>query len=150
LDAGYVNYAWLPATYLNNSNIPNPVFRSSNDMDYILVRMDPNSGCKIFDSYHIDVSTDVFVVVPKAFTPNNDNLNDILKIEYGAGVKTLNRFIIFNRFGKVVFETNDITKGWDGRINGFDQEMDAYTYYIDCVTYKNMPIKKTGSFILLR
>jgi gliding motility-associated-like protein len=150
LDVGYVNYAWLPATYLNNSSIPNPVFRSSNDMDYILVRMDPNSGCKIFDTYHIDVSTDVFVVVPKAFTPNNDNLNDILKIEYGAGVKTLNRFVIFNRFGKVVFETNDITKGWDGRINGFDQEMDAYTYYIDCVTYKDMPIKKTGSFILLR
>ena len=150
VDIGYVNYTWLPAINLNNSNIPNPIFRGSSSIDYILLRTNPTTGCKIFDTYHIDVSTDVFVVIPKAFTPNHDNLNDLLKIEYGAGVKMLNRFVIFNRFGKVVFETNDITKGWDGRINGFDQEMDAYTYYIDCVSYKDMPIKKTGSFILLR
>jgi gliding motility-associated-like protein len=98
----------------------------------------------------LDVSTDVVLSVPKAFTPNNDNLNDILKIEYGAGIKTLNRFVIFNRYGRIVFQTNDITKGWDGRVNGYDQEMDAYTYLIDYTTYQDKLMKKTGSVILLR
>ena len=150
IDSGYINYTWIPAKYLSNPNIKNPIFKGSNDIDYVLLRMDPNTGCKIFDLYHLDVSTDVVLSVPKAFTPNHDNLNDILKIEYGAGVKILNRFVIFNRYGRIVFETNDISKGWDGKVNGYDQEMDAYTYFIDCITYKDLPIKKTGSFILLR
>ena len=150
IDSGYINYTWSPQRNLSNPYIPNPVFRGNNNMDYTLLRMNPNTGCKIYDNYHLEVSNDLFVIVPKAFTPNNDNLNDQIKIEYGAGVKTLNRFVIFNRFGKIVFETNDISQGWDGRVNGFDQEMDAYTYFIDFVTYKDIPIKKTGSFILLR
>jgi gliding motility-associated-like protein len=150
IDSGYINYTWSPARYLSNPNRINPTFRGSSDIDYILLRTDPTTGCNIYDKYHLDVSTDVVLSVPKAFTPNYDNLNDILKIEYGAGVKMLNRFVIFNRYGKVVFQTNDITKGWDGKINGVEQEMDAYTYFIDCVTYKDLPLKKTGSFILLR
>lgn len=150
IDASYTNYVWSPTRFLNNPNIENPIFRGSTDIDYILLRMNPINGCKIFDVYHMDVSTDVVLSVPKAFTPNHDNLNDILKIEYGAGVKTLNRFIIFNRYGRIVFQTSDITKGWDGKVNGYDQEMDAYTYFIDCITYKDLPLKKTGSFILLR
>ncbi|MEN9701777.1 MAG: hypothetical protein RIR55_1103 [Bacteroidota bacterium] len=150
IDSGYVNYTWTPARYLNNPNMMNPTFRGSNNIEYVLLRMDPTTGCRIFDLYHLDVSTDVVLSVPKAFTPNHDNLNDILKIEYGAGVKALNRFVIFNRYGRIVFETNDITKGWDGKVNGYDQEMDAYSYFIDCITYKDLPLKKTGSFVLLR
>ena len=150
VEPNYTNYIWTPARFLNNPNIASPIFRGTENIDYILQRQDPNTGCKIFDIYHFDVSTDVVVAVPKAFTPNHDNLNDKLKIEYGAGVKQLNRFVIFNRYGKIVFETNDITKGWDGTYNGFDQEMDAYTYFIDCISYKDISIKKTGSFILLR
>ena len=102
------------------------------------------------DIYYIDVSNTIVVAIPKAFTPNRDNLNDVLKIEYGAGLKTFNFFRIFNRFGKIVFQTNRLTDSWDGKFNGIDQEMDAYTYLIDYVTYKDEHITKTGSFILLR
>lgn len=150
IDPGYINYKWTPSNFLNNPDIMNPIFKGYNDIDYILLRKNPLTGCKIFDTYHLDVSNDVVLSVPKAFTPNQDHLNDILKIEYGAGIKTLKQFVIFNRYGKIVFQTNDITKGWDGKVNGLDQEMDAYTYFIDCITYKDLPIKKTGSFILLR
>ena len=73
-----------------------------------------------------------------------------LKIEYGAGLKTFNFLRIFNRFGKIVFQTNRLTDSWDGKYNGLDQEMDAYTYLIDYVTYKDEHITKTGSFLLLR
>ena len=150
IDSGYVQYNWLPAFNLSNSFISNPIFRGHDNIEYTLVRIDPNTGCKIFDTYKMDVSNKVVVSIPKAFTPNGDNLNDFLKIEYGAGVSVLNTFSIFNRFGKMVFQSNDITKGWDGKFNGIDQDMDAYTYYISYVTYKGVSMSKSGSFILLR
>lgn len=150
LATGYSQYTWIPAFNLNNPNIQNPIFNGASDINYTLQIMNPLTGCKILDVYKLDVSTDVVVNLPKAFTPNRDNLNDLIKIEYGAGVKALKTFTIYNRFGKIVFQTNDITKGWDGRYNGYDQEMDGYTYLIDYVTYKDIPMRKTGSFILMR
>ncbi len=150
IDAGYTQYTWMPGFNLSNPNIANPIFRGNQSIDYILMRVDPNTGCKIYDTYIMDVSNNVVVAIPKAFTPNGDNLNDVLKIEYGAGVSALNTFSIYNRFGKMVFQTNDITRGWDGKFNGIDQDMDAYTYYIDYVTYKGANMRKSGSFILLR
>jgi gliding motility-associated-like protein len=150
IDSGYIQYKWAPSFNLSNPLIPNPLFRANRSIEYVLNRVDPVSGCFINDIYYIDVSTAIVVTIPKAFTPNRDNLNDVLKIEYGAGLKTFNFLRIFNRFGKIVFQTNRLTDSWDGRFNGLDQEMDAYTYVIDYVTYKDEHITKTGSFILLR
>jgi gliding motility-associated-like protein len=150
IDSGYIQYKWAPSFNLSNPLIPNPLFRANRSIEYVLNRVDPVSGCFINDIYYIDVSTAIVVTIPKAFTPNRDNLNDVLKIEYGAGLKTFNFLRIFNRFGKIVFQTNRVTDSWDGRFNGLDQEMDAYTYVIDYVTYKDEHITKTGSFILLR
>ncbi len=150
IDSGYIQYKWTPSFNLSNPLIPNPLFRANRSIEYVLNRVDPVTGCFINDIYYIDVSNAIVVSIPKAFTPNRDNLNDFLKIEYGAGLKTFNFLRIFNRFGKIVFQTNRITDSWDGRFNGLDQEMDAYTYLIDYVTYKDEHITKTGSFILLR
>ena len=150
LNPNYTQYTWMPAFNLSNPNIPNPIFNGSRNTEYTLQIVDPLTGCKILDIYKLEVSNDIVVAVPKAFTPNHDNLNDVIKIEYGAGVKLLKTFTIFNRFGKIVFQTNDITKGWDGMYNGYEQEMDAYSYLIDYVTFKDVSMRKTGSFILMR
>ena len=150
VDSGYIQYKWSPSFNLSNALIPNPMFRANSSIEYTLKRVDPVTECFINDIYYIDVSTAIVVSIPKAFTPNRDNLNDVLKIEYGAGVKTFNYLRIFNRFGKIVFQTNRLNEYWDGKFNGLDQEMDAYTYLIDYVTYKDEHITKTGSFLLLR
>jgi gliding motility-associated-like protein len=150
IDSGYIQYRWSPSFNLSNPFIPKPMFRANSSIEYTLKRVDPVTECFINDIYFIDVSTAIVVSIPKAFTPNRDNLNDVLKIEYGAGLKTFNFLRIFNRFGKIVFQTNRLTDSWDGKYNGLDQEMDAYTYLIDYVTYKDEHITKTGSFLLLR
>lgn len=150
IDSGYTQYAWSPGIYLSNPNIVHPVFTAVRSTDYILTRTDTASHCQIEDKYHIIVSSDVVVVIPKAFTPNNDGLNDVLKIEYGAGLSQFNFLKIFNRWGRLVFESNDLNASWDGKVNGRDQDTDAYTYLIDYITYKNEHITKTGSVILLR
>jgi gliding motility-associated-like protein len=150
VDSGYSLYRWDPATYLSNAIIPNPYFRSSKSIQYILNRIDPVTGCVVKDIYTMEVSPDVVISIPKAFTPNGDNLNDLLRIQYGAGLKTFNVLKIFNRFGKIIFQTTNINEGWDGKFIGVDQEMDAYTYFIDYITYKDEHSTKTGSVILLR
>ena len=150
LDSGYTNYQWSPGIFLSNPNIAYPIFNANRSVDYLLTRTDTVSYCQIEDQYHIIVSDEVVVAIPKAFTPNNDGLNDLLKVEYGAGLKQFNFIKIFNRWGKLVYESNNIYNGWDGKFNGVDQEMDAYSYLIDYITYKNERISKTGSVILLR
>ncbi|NBT07958.1 MAG: PKD domain-containing protein [Chitinophagia bacterium] len=149
-DPGYTQFAWNPSTYLDNPSIEHPLFRSNKSINYTLTRTEVLTACKVEDIYKMDVSDLVVVSIPKAFTPNNDNLNDILKIEYGAGLKTFHFLKIFNRWGNIVFQTTNLNQGWDGNYNGIPQEMDAYTYFMSYITYKDEPVSKTGSFILLR
>jgi gliding motility-associated-like protein len=59
--------------------------------------------------------------VPSGFTPNNDGKNDVLKPILGGKVKVY-KFQIFNRWGQLVFETSDPSKGWDGRFGGMPQD----------------------------
>ena len=149
-DPGYTQYEWYPNTYLSNASIEHPVFNGNKSITYTLTRSDVTTACKVDDIYKMDVSNDVVISLPKAFTPNGDNLNDILKIEYGAGLKTFNFLKIFNRWGNIVFQTTNVSQGWDGLTNGVPQEMDAYTYFISYTTYQDQPVSKTGSFILIR
>ena len=149
-DSGYIQYNWSPGTYLSTIFYKNPVFNGDKTIDYILTRTDTLSHCQIEDTYHIIVSNDVVLSVPKAFTPNNDGLNDVLKLEYGAGLKTFNYFKLFNRWGKLIFETSNVNGTWDGKFNGREQDVDAYTYLLDYVTFKDEHVTKTGSVILLR
>ena len=156
MDPGYVMYKWSPGTYLSNNNIPNPIFKGDKSIDYTLTRTDTVTSCNVTDEYEIIVTTDVYVNLPNAFTPNNDGLNDKLKVQYSPGVTGAFNFKIFNRWGQIVFQTNDISIGWDGRNQkGVMQEMDGYSYLLE-YHYKNyktgqdVPVNKTGSFILMR
>ena len=155
-DPGYVQYKWNPDIFLDNPNKPNPIFNGDKSTDYTLTRTDTISSCSVTDEYEIIVSTEVYANVPNAFTPNNDGLNDVLKVEYSAGVGADFNFRIFNRWGKLMFQTNDKNKGWDGRDpSGILQEMDGYSYfleynYIDPLTSELKISKKTGSVILFR
>jgi len=156
IDPGYVRYQWNPSIYLSSNHIPNPNFKGEKSVDYTLTRTDTVTSCSVTDEYEIVVSTDVYVNLPNAFTPNNDGLNDKLKVEYSAGVTGAFSFKIFNRWGQLVFQSNDINNGWDGRNQkGVMQEVDGYTYLLE-YHYKNyktgqeIPMSKTGTFILMR
>ena len=68
--------------------------------------------------------------MPDAFSPNGDSKNDTYRmVEYGGGV-ILGDFRIYNRWGQEVFRTQDITKGWDGKFKGTDQDQGTYNYLI--------------------
>ena len=131
-DPGYVMYKWSPSININNAFIPDPIFNGDRYTEYSLTRTDTVSSCAVIDEYEIVVTREVFVKVPNAFTPNNDGLNDVLKVEHSIGVLPDGfDFKIYNRWGKLMFHQQDINIGWDGRdANGVLQEMDGYNYVL--------------------
>ena len=86
--------------------------------------------------------------VPNAFTP--DGLNSIFKPIGVFTEKDNYRFIIYNRWGQIVFETMDYNQGWDGKYNGKPAEFGAYTYYIHITNAFDKTFIKRGVVMLIR
>src|SRR5690606_20332062 len=61
--------------------------------------------------------TDEGVWVPSVFTPNGDGVNDYIRPIINGNFK-LQYFTIYNRWGNLVYTTNDANQGWDGRLKG--------------------------------
>ena len=90
-------------------------------------------GCVITDSLAINVSNCRCIIdFPNAFTPNNDNINDIFSPVYteGCPFRTYN-MKIFSRWGELIFESNNIENGWDGTYRGQALPSDVYVYLIN-------------------
>lgn len=89
-------------------------------------------------------------IVPSAFSPNNDGLNDYLNIIAKSSLKGLNYFKIFNRYGVLVYDTKEIKYGWDGRLNGVMQEADVYYWIAEYTTIDGETIKTSGQSVLIK
>ena len=141
-------YEWSPITGLNNPFIGNPVTVLRNDITYTVKVTDIN-GCFALDDIFVKVYANNDVLVPNSFTPNGDGLNDILK-PLGFGLKKIEYFKIFNRYGQLVFETNILDKGWDGTFKGKLQPLGAYTFMVKAINYRDRPVAHTGTVLLIR
>jgi gliding motility-associated-like protein len=96
----------------------------------------------------IQTLIDAAVDVPNAFTPLSSDGNNIVYVR-GFGITKM-RFIIWNRWGQKVFETNTKRQGWDGKYNGVVQPMDVYAYTLDIEFFDGKKITKTGDITLIR
>jgi gliding motility-associated-like protein len=77
----------------------------------------------------INVTFDNCIYVPNAFSPNGDDQNDIFYVRgYKSGYF---HFIIYDRWGAIVFETENPLNGWDGKIKGTPAEAAVYFYYVE-------------------
>ena len=100
-------------------------------------------------SVTIKVADDAQVYVPTAFTPNRDGKNDVLK-PLVIGIFKLEHFTIYDRWGGVVFRSNDLTKGWDGFIKGAEAPIGVYVWMLAGMDYKGNRMQQKGSFTLMR
>ena len=87
--------------------------------------------------------------VPKAFTPNDDNINDVVYVR-GFGIKELYEFAIFNRWGEEVFISNDIRFGWNGEYKGKVQNDETYIYRAKVLFWNGETAAKTGYITILK
>jgi gliding motility-associated-like protein len=86
--------------------------------------------------------------VPNTFTPNGDGNNDIF-YGYGTNVNTY-RMRIFNQWGKIIFESLDVLKGWDGSSRGVDQPTGIYVYLIDVKYHSGVSKVYKGTVAVVR
>ena len=87
--------------------------------------------------------------VPSGFTPNGDSKNDVLRA-IPVGMKQLNYFRVYNRWGQLVFSTNSERKGWDGKISGALQPTGTYVWIAEGLDYRGMKLFRKGVTTLIR
>ena len=101
-----------------------------------------------FNTDTLGLVLDCELYIPTAFSPNNDDSNDFFGL-LPINISTLS-MRIFNRWGELIYETNDINKGWDGTYKGQPCQMDNYIYYATGIKKDNKSFSIKGSFLLLR
>jgi gliding motility-associated-like protein len=147
---GSTNYLWTPVTqWLNNPFIADPISTPQDNIEYV-VRVSNSIGCFDTDTINVryyKVEPDFYI--PNAFTPNGDGLNDVIK-PIAIGMKTIDKFIVLNRWGQTMFSTTRTGKGWDGKINGITQTTGTYIYYIEGKKFNNQAISTKGTFLLIK
>lgn len=145
-----VNYQWFPVDELSCTSCRRP-FLTVTQNQHIPVVVTNSFGCK--DTTYVDikvVSCDPnMVFVPNTFTPNGDDLNDVLYVR-GLGLRSLDYFRVFDRWGHLVFETKNISEGWDGKINGKEADLATYVYLLKGVCSSGSAVEKSGNVTLVR
>jgi gliding motility-associated-like protein len=149
--SGGINYAWTPTTGLSDPAIANPIAildDKTTDITYT-VRVSEGS-CYSDDQITVHVyKTGPEILVPSAFTPNGDGKNDVSKPVL-LGITKLIYFSIYNRWGQLLFSTNQENKGWDGTFNGVAQPPGTYVYQALGTDYLGNAVSRKGTIVLIR
>jgi len=125
------NYSWSP-----NGETTQSINVTQSGTYSVTVSLDK---CAVADKISLIDYCPTSIFIPNAFTPNDDNKNDVFKVS-GANVKDF-ELLIFNRWGEQIYRTTDITQGWDGKVNGRKVQIDVYVWKL---TYsENLETGKT-------
>lgn len=89
------------------------------------------------------------IYVPRVFTPNNDGTNDILK-PILVGIQTFHYFSVYNRWGNLVFTTQDPNQGWDGTFKGVPQPVETYLWIAEGIDENGRKVVQKGMTSLVR
>lgn len=135
---------WTPSTTLNNPNILTPIANPEITTTYFLTVT--NGACSVIDEMTVEVASDV--IIPSAFTPNDDGVNDFFEVVY-INQYVDNQVIIYDRSGQIVFKTTGYSNDWDGTYKDKPLPSSTYFYFIDLRTGDENDIYK-GSISIVR
>jgi gliding motility-associated-like protein len=148
---GYT-YKWNPTTTATTASFTNkPAVKTT----YTVTVTDAN-GCSSTASVEVDViepqCAEPFVYIPTAFSPNDDNTNDKIRV-HGEFLTTV-EFVIYNRWGEKVFETkqfaNGESEGWDGVHANKGVCPDVYGFYVKGTCKNGTEFFKKGNITVLK
>jgi gliding motility-associated-like protein len=149
-----ISYEWAPSINLNCNNCQTPS-GTALETESFTIKVTSDSGCVAKDTVTIFVECKYAnLLLPTAFSPNRDGKNDVF-YPITRGIKSITKFVVFNRYGQLLYEANNIkpnmkTIGWDGKYKGVEQEAGAYVFMLEAVCDLGEIITKKDSFLLLR
>ncbi len=144
-------YTWTPAAGLSDPTVSNPIVMApavGDRLDYQVVARTPE-GCRGEAYVTIRVYKGPEIYVANAFSPNNDGKNELF-MPVPVGIKSLNYFRVFNRWGQLLYSTTTLHAGWDGRFAGVEQATGVYVWMIQGVTEDGKLISRQGNVTLIR
>ncbi len=141
-------YWWTPKIGLNSDTVENPVATYNHDMLYQLHSV-TKEGCvkdsKIFIKRYVGPA----LYIASAFTPNRDNINDVLHV-FPVGIKQFIHFSIYTRLGNLIFRTTDVHKGWDGTSKGVLLGNETFVVLAEAIDYRGIPLIYKGTVTLIK
>lgn len=142
-----LKYVWSPATGLSSPVVANPMAQPLYSTLYIASGV-TEFGCAASDSVFVQVMSESLIKMPNAFAPSNNGASHFKAAR--EGIVALKSFRIYNRWGKLMFQTSNIDEGWDGKLNGDYQPMGVYVYMIEGVLPSGRTYYQQGDFTLIR
>jgi gliding motility-associated-like protein len=122
---------------------------TSTTVGYALVTATVGGKAIIFGSPARVIFTGINIYVPRAFSPNNDGTNDLLK-PILVGIQTFHYFTVYNRWGNIIFTTTDPNQGWDGTFKGVPQPVETYLWIAEGIDVNGRKIVAKGMTSLVR
>jgi gliding motility-associated-like protein len=124
-------YEWTPDSNLSCATCAE-VWASIQEPTMFHVKVADVNGCTAEDSAYVQMLADcgASIFIPNSFTPNGDEINDRFCVR-SLELHGIRIFRVFNRWGQLVFETDDIHQCWDGKFNGKSVNPDVYVYYVE-------------------
>ncbi len=139
---------WSPGNGLNSQTSFTPLFNAEADEIYI-IKITTQTGCVTIDTQLVKIIPAVEILVPTAFTPNGDGLNDYLR-PITKGVKEVKYFRVYNRWGYLMFEAKNNNPSWDGTLKGIPQPSQAVVWVMEGIGVDGRPYARKGTCVLIR
>jgi len=139
---------WNPATFLNDRSTYTPVFSGTSDQLYTIA-ITTTGGCVTIDTQLVKTIPKIDILVPTAFTPDGNGLNDRLH-PILFGITKLTFFRIFNRLGQPLFQTSDPAAGWDGTFKGLPLQSQVVVWMAAGIGADHKIYERKGASLLVR
>jgi len=139
---------------LDTSTETSPIYTFPNDSsgNYLVTLIVTNdNGCTDTTEQTIIINGIYTLYVPNAFTPDGDGFNDVLT-PMGEGISATDyEFMIFNRWGELIFQSTQLGQGWDGTEGGLKSKVDVYVWKIKSRSaFDDSRHENVGSVTLIR
>jgi gliding motility-associated-like protein len=141
-------YRWMPAKGLDNPYSANPIATLGSSIQYVLMAY-TSFGCPTYDTIRVKAYKGPEIYVPNAFTPDGNGHNDRFRA-IAAGMSGIAYFNIYNRYGRLIYSSRNISEGWDGTWNGQPQPPDTYIWTIKGTDYQGKDHIEKGTVLLIR
>jgi gliding motility-associated-like protein len=149
LSTDAVLYNWSFGNGTTSSEVNPTVTYTDTGSKQVYLVVEAANGCVDTLARVIRVFPESTMYIPTSFTPNGDNLNDVFR-PLGIAVAKSYSLKIYNRWGALVFESTDPTKGWDGKSQGEYQASGNYLFVLNMVDFNGARVTEKGVLSLLR
>ncbi|MBP7272619.1 MAG: gliding motility-associated C-terminal domain-containing protein [Saprospiraceae bacterium] len=149
-----VTYQWSHPETLTCDTCAITIAQPYNTTNYVVTVTDLN-GCTATDVLRVRIDKERPIYIPTAFSPNIDGFNDFFTMYAGPAVAEIKEFKVFDRWGELIFETNNIKPnvdraGWDGTFKGKAMNPAVFVYFFRVQFIDNEEVIYKGGITLMR